>query len=121
MSWLALAFLGGAAALTAPTTFMHQRPAATRAKTRSSAQPRMVLAQPAATVHAADLIAPPLLSGLQGKALELRFLDVPSKSEVRAVVPDHCFYTTRFARSATWRSRRCSPRFAWLPAPSSYR
>jgi omega-6 fatty acid desaturase (delta-12 desaturase) len=40
---------------------------------------------------ASDLSAAPLLSGLQGKALDLAQLDVPSKSEVRAVIPDPCF------------------------------
>ena len=33
----------------------------------------------------------PLLSGLQGKALRVEPEDVPSKAEVRRVVPDHCF------------------------------
>jgi len=42
-------------------------------------------------VDVSDLAAEPLLSGLQGKALEPAQLEVPSKSEVRAVIPDHCF------------------------------
>jgi len=101
VSRLLLTLLGGAAAL-APSA-LHQakfvrssartvptalRPAAF-ASTRASA--RMVLAPPAATVDAADVSIPPLLSGLQGKALDIAQMDVPSKSQVRAVVPDGCF------------------------------
>jgi len=32
-----------------------------------------------------------MLSGLQGKAMRIEASDVPSKSMVRSVVPDHCF------------------------------
>ena len=32
-----------------------------------------------------------MLSGLQGRALLVEAEDVPSKAQVRAVVPDHCF------------------------------
>ena len=40
----------------------------------------------------------PMLSGLNGKALLVELEDVPSKAEVRAVVPDHC-YTRQTGRS----------------------
>lgn len=40
----------------------------------------------------------PMLSGLNGKALQVEMDDVPSKAEVRAVVPDHC-YTRQTGRS----------------------
>lgn len=54
-------------------------------------RPRMALAQPAALPRSAYENAEPMLSGLQGRALLVEAEDVPSKNQVRAVVPDHCF------------------------------
>jgi len=70
--------------------------------TRRHALPTMVAAGPVAAPSSSVDPLPvvrPQLSGLQGKALAPDFLEsVPSKAEVRAVVPDHC-YTRQ-----TWRS-----------------
>ena len=57
----------------------------------SRASTRLIAEAPAADFQ-------PLLSGLNGKALLVEPEDVPTKAEVRAVVPDHCF-TRSTARS----------------------
>ena len=51
--------------------------------------PRMVAASPLADAPT-DTVTP-MLSGLNGKALLVEAADVPSKAQVRAVVPAHCF------------------------------
>jgi len=59
----------------------------------SRVSPRMVasIPAPAATDVDFDTDGPLLLSSLNGKALSVEPSDVPTKAQVRAVVPDHCY------------------------------
>ena len=78
-------------------------PAAARSRT---CQPRLAHAVPTSPVPArvpfwqgsapppprsSHEAAAPMLSGLQGQALRVEAADVPSRNEVRAVVPEHCY------------------------------
>ena len=61
-------------------------------------RPRMVATDSAAEPLASSYQGPvkPLLSTLQGKALAYEASDVPTKAQVRAVVPDHCYRRQTF-------------------------
>ena len=55
-----------------------------------SQPPTLALAEPTSLPHVNEE-RPPMLSGLQGKALAVAAADVPTKGQVRDVVPDRCF------------------------------
>ena len=81
---LATAYRGSAAAaIRAPTLAPATpvQPATLRAAVRMAATRRRRCSSP----------SEPMLSGLAGQALRVEASDIPSKSEVRRVVPDHCF------------------------------
>jgi len=87
-----------AACTVTSTTALHMRPPTPRLQ--SSA--RMVAAPSVAATTDPLPTFTPLLSGLNGKALDPNFLDyIPSKGQVRAVVPNHCY------KRQTWRSMLC--------------
>jgi len=61
-----------------------------------TSQPRLVASAPPLVATPEAEPVTPLLSGLAGKALLVEAEDVPSKADVRRVVPKHCFKRSTF-------------------------
>ena len=76
--------------LQAPAGMLHASVAARHAPMRAVRSPMMVAAEPLAASY--EQLPPDMpLSGLQGKAMFVEASDIPSKKQVRDVVPAHCF------------------------------